>query len=96
MKVLITARAESDLRQIQSYIAFDNITSARRVVEALRREIDALAVRGGAGRFWEGGLTRVVSVPKYRYRIHYELDEATETITVLTVWHTSRLPPEFL
>jgi len=95
MKVEISARAESDLRQIQAYIAFDNITSARRVIEALRQEIDLLGERPNRGRLWEGGPTFVKSVTRYSYRIHYQIDEAVDIMTILTVWHTSRLPPDF-
>ena len=95
MKVEISARAESDLRQIQAFIAFDNIASARQVLAALRAEIDLLGERPKVGRLWEGGPTFVKSVPRYRYRIHYAVDHAADTVTILTVWHTSRLPPAF-
>lgn len=96
MKVEISARAEADLRQIQAFIAYDNIESARRVLSALRMEIDLLGEQPRRGRLWEGGPTFVKSVPRYRYRIHYDVNYETDTVTILTVWHTSRLPPSFL
>ena len=95
MKVVLSTRARNDLRDIHAYIAADDPAAADRVIEALLAAIGRLSDRPHARPRWKGGDTRYLSVPRYRYRIHYEVDDAARTVNVLPVWHPSRLPPEF-
>ena len=46
------------------------------------------------GRDWDGR-TRALTVSGLPYRIHYRIDESTETVEVVTVAHTSQKPPTF-
>lgn len=95
MIVQLTDRAKADLRHIQSYIAYDNVSAAARVASRIRGSIAMLAYHPKLGRVWDDGPTRALSVPQYPYRIHYILDEEAEQLTVLTIQHTSRKPPIF-
>ena len=41
------------------------------------------------------GATRVLVVSGLPYRIHYRVDDATDTVEIITVAHTSQKPPRF-
>ncbi len=46
------------------------------------------------GSVWEGGETRSLLVSSLPYRIHYRVVEAGGMVEIITVAHTSQLPPE--
>ena len=95
MKVIFSPRAREDLRGIQSYIACDNVAAAARVAGRIRSIIDLLPYHPKIGEVYEDGPERRLVVPNYPYCVYYDLDEAAGQINILTIQHTSRIPPRF-
>ena len=94
MKVVFSPRALLRLREIQAYIAYDNVTAAVMVVNRIRQSTEMLADHPKLGKEWDSQ-TRALVVSGLPYRIHYRIDETAETVEVITVAHTSRRPPRF-
>jgi len=90
MRVVFSDRAKLRLRQIRRYVAEDNPVAAERVAIRIRQTIELLADFPRIGRKWEGGATRALNVSSLPYRIHYRIDEAAETVQIITIAHTSR------
>jgi plasmid stabilization system protein ParE len=95
MKVILSPRARDDLRQIQTYIAYDNVSAAARVASRIRGAVAMLQDHPELGQVYESGPERRLSVPSYPYCIYYDFDEPAGQVNILTIWHTSRLPPAF-
>ena len=94
MKVVFSPRALLRLREIQAYIAYDNVTAAAKVVNRIRQSTEMLADYPMLGRDWDGR-TRALVVSGLPYRIHYRIDESAEIVEVITVAHTCQKPPRF-
>lgn len=94
MKVVFSPRALLRLREIQSYIAYDNVTAAARVVNRIRQCVEMLADHPELGTPW-GAHGRALIVSGLPYRIHYRIDEAANVVEIVTVAHTSQTPPRF-
>ena len=94
MKLVFSPRALLRLREIQAHVAYDNVTAAATVVSRIRQSAEMLADHPMLGRDWDGR-TRALTVSGLPYRIHYRIDESTETVEVVTVAHTSQKPPTF-
>ncbi len=90
MKVVLSDRARLRLRQIHRYIAEDNLIAAERVAIRIRQTVELLADFPRIGRNWEDGATRALNVSGLPYRVHYSIDEAAETVQIITIAHTSR------
>ena len=95
MRVVFAPRARDDLRQIQSYIAYDNVTAAARVAGRIRSMIELLAFHPKIGEVYEKGPERRLVVPSYPYCVYYDIDPDAGQINILTIQHTSRIPPSF-
>ena len=93
MKVVFSPRALLRLREIQAWIAYDNVTAAAKVVNRIRQSAEMLADHPMLGREWDG--TRALVVSGLPYRIHYRIDQGAEIVEVITVVHTSQKPPRF-
>ncbi len=90
MRVVFSDRATLRLRQIHRYIAEDNPIAAERVAIRIRQTVELLADFPRIGRIWEDGATRAINVSGLPYRVHYRIDEAAETVQIITIAHTSR------
>jgi addiction module RelE/StbE family toxin len=93
MKVVFSPRALLRLREIQAWIAYDNVTAAAKVVNRIRQSAEMLADHPMLGREWDG--TRALVVSGLPYRIHYRIDQGAGIVEVITVVHTSQKPPRF-
>lgn len=92
MKIVFAPLARDNLRDIQTYIATDNISAAARVASEIRRTIETLETYPLIGQIYEGAVRRLV-VTRYPYVIFYEVNQTAELINVLTVQHAhQRLP----
>ena len=91
MRVVFSGRAKLRLRQIRRYIAEDNPVAAERVAIRIRQTIELLADFPRIGRIREEGATRALNVSGLPYRVHYRIDEAAETVQIITIAHTSRM-----
>ena len=94
MKVVFSPRAVRRHRQIQAYIAYDNVTAAAKVVNRIRQCAEILADHPKLGREWDAH-TRAFVVSGLPYRIHYRIDESADLVEIITVAHVSQKPPRF-
>ena len=94
MKVTFSALSRRRLHEIQSYIAFDNIRAAVKVIDRIVFTAELLADHPHLGTLWRGGLTRALVVSGLPYRIHYRVDLTLEAVKIITVAHTSQMPPK--
>ena len=94
MKIVLTAEARSNLREIQAYIARDNVSAAGRVAATIRTSIDILATYPLIGTAYEGDIRRL-NITRYPYSVFYRVDTATETVIVISIRHGARTPPDF-
>ena len=81
MRVVFTDLARRRLHEIQSYIAFDNIRAAVKVVHRIIYTAELLGDHPHLGTLWRGGPTRAFGVSRLRYRV----DLSADTVTILTV-----------
>lgn len=95
MRVALTDAAEADLAAVYAYYAERSGPAADRVLGAILRAINSLALFPLMGRPGEVPATRERIVTRYPYRIVYHIDEASQTIEVWRVIHSTRQwPPE--
>lgn len=93
MKVRYTPRARSDIEEILSYIAKDNLSAADRVQRSIVSTIAVIANHPYVGiknALAPDLRSRLVS--RYPYRIHYTV--RAQEILILHVRHTARRPLE--
>lgn len=88
-------RAIGDLRENQAWIAYDNVAAAARVTSRIRGTIAMREHHPRLGDVYEEGPERRLIVPGYLYCIYYDLDDAAQQVSVLTIQHTHRRPPRF-
>ena len=89
MKVVWLGTARDDRRRIFGYLAERNPAAAARLVEALILAADGLASFPWRGRrgLAPGTHELVAASP---YLLVYEVDEATEVVSILRVWHSAQ------
>jgi len=93
MKVAWTARAERNLGEIFAYIAADNPHAAVRMSILFRSAAARLADHPQMGKLGALPGTREL-FPHKHYRLVYEVDEAANSIHILTLIHGARQWPQ--
>jgi toxin ParE1/3/4 len=95
-RLTITVLARADLTEIRDYIARDNPTAARRLIERLRDKARAVAESPGIGRSRESDLRlNLFSFPVGQYLLFYQ-PQRGGGIVLVRVLHGSRdLPALF-
>lgn len=92
MKIIWTNRTAEELEDILFYIAKDNPTAAKLLVERISNTVNSLlVVSPKIGRVGQVDDTREYVVHK-SYIVVYRLDE--KIIEILSIRHTSRLWPD--
>lgn len=87
-KLVIAEPAAHDLEGIVDYIALDNPTAAEDVYRGIVEVAQKLPQFPDIGRSGRHPDTRELSVSGLPYLLVYEV--TTETVTILTIFHTSR------
>jgi addiction module RelE/StbE family toxin len=82
------ARALADLEAIYDYIAQDDPTAARRVVQRIVRSIGRLAIIPLSGRPGVVRGTRILAVPGLPYVVIHRVRE--NTLDIIAVLHSAR------
>jgi toxin ParE1/3/4 len=82
------ARALADLEAIYDYIAQDDPTAARRVVQRIVRSIGRLAIIPLSGRPGVVRGTRILAVPGLPYVVIHRVRE--NTVDIIAVLHSAR------
>ncbi len=94
MKIVFAPLARDNIRDIQTYIAVDNIAAAARVASEIRRTIETLETYPLVGQVYQGDIRRLI-VTRYPYVVFYEVDQVAELVNIITVRHAHQLPPDF-
>lgn len=90
MEVIWPHAAETDLRQIRTFIAQENVHAADAVAAAIKAAGDSLGDLPFKGHAGEDG-TREWVVPRFpHYLLIYDLDMEAGQVIILRVWHQSR------
>jgi plasmid stabilization system protein ParE len=94
--ITISPRAIADLNIIHAHVSISSPQSATSLIQDLFRAIDRLnelphphAIQSGRRKPSQ----TVRRVPVHRFVIYFRIDEATQTVNVLTVRHGSRQRP---
>jgi toxin ParE1/3/4 len=85
MRLVITPRAQSDLREIRAYIAQHNREAADRVIRSIRDRIKLLARHPGLGQRREEISPELRNFPVGRYVIFYRIND--QTLSILRILH---------
>ena len=93
MKLVYSRRALADLGAIATYYTS---SASPKIADAIGRRLDSVIDRicrapEAAPRVSQRSHVRVVAVVRYPFRIFYRL--RGETVDILHIRHTSRLPP---
>jgi toxin ParE1/3/4 len=91
MKLRLSARAQSDVADIRSFVVARNPQGAERLREALLSDMDLLEQFPQSGRQTSIPHVRVLPVVRYPYLIYHTL--VGDEIVVLHIRHASRSAP---
>ena len=69
MIVVLSPRAVQRLREIQAWIAYDNLTAAAQVIQRIRQTTEILADHPKLGPLWRG-----IVVSGLPYQVIYRID----------------------
>lgn len=92
MQVKWLRTALRNLDEEATYIAGDDVTAARDVVNHILNAVSMLAKQPGLGRPGRVPGTRELVVGKTRYLVPYRV--RSDTVEILRVFHTSRRSPQ--
>ena len=92
MRVEWLRKALRNLDEEAAYIAADDASAARLVVERVLDAVAQLAGQPGLGRPGRVPGTRELVVPRTRYVVPYRV--RGDVVEILRVFHTSRRPPQ--
>ena len=90
LRVRFSNLALADLEEIAAYIAKDSPAAARRVINRIEEVCFKLGEIPGMGRVSEVPPARKLTVPPWRYKIIYEIDEVKGEVMILRVYHGGR------
>ena len=87
MKLVFDDRALADLEGVYDWIAKDNPSAAKAVVERMFASIEHLAAHPRMGHAGRDAGTLEWVVPRLPYIVIYEVDEAADAVVVVAVVH---------
>lgn len=90
MRVRFTEFALSDLEAIAAYIVESSPGAAGHVINEIERVCRKLGELPGMGRISEVPPARKLTVPPWRYKIIYQMDEEAGEVIILRVYHGAR------
>ena len=93
MQVKWLAKALKNLDDEAEFIASEDPTAARLVVQRIVSAVNLLAETPNLGRPGRIAGTRELVVPNTRYIIPYRINSGLQQIEILRVFHTSRRLP---
>jgi toxin ParE1/3/4 len=94
MRLVFAEPAERDLKDIVDYIALDNTAAAEKVYRAIVVAAERLTRFPDIGRVGRLPDTRELTISSLPYLVVYQV--ATETVTILAVFHGARDLPSAL
>jgi toxin ParE1/3/4 len=95
-EIIWTEPAGLQLQEIHEYIAAEDPTAARRVVEKIIACVEQLGRTPRIGTVYrKSGKHPIRKVVSGKYRIFYRVLEAETRVEILVVWHGARRDPKF-
>jgi toxin ParE1/3/4 len=94
MQILWLDRPEADLTDLFDYLLQLNPRAALRVYDAIREQVDQLAVHPTIGRPGRVADTRELVIPRTPYVVAYAIDRDADAVVVLRVLHGARRWPD--
>lgn len=96
MKIEWTPWAISQWLETFEYLENENASAARRIAESIFEIVEMLAPYPYAGRVGKISETREFAVPRSPFIVSYEVDQTSDTLTVITIFDgRRRWPKEF-
>jgi toxin ParE1/3/4 len=96
MRLFWLQRAEADVEEIFDYLVERDPNGARRVYEAIQRQVALLADQPGIGRAGRVADTRELVISRTPYIVAYTVDRRIDAVIVLRVLHAARQWPKDL
>lgn len=94
-EIVWSERSLADLEEITTYLVQHSPSAAERTATAIHDRVSLLRVTPHAGTFYPPGTAgNVRAAVSDKYRIFYRVEDDEQRVTILTVRHTSRRPPE--
>jgi plasmid stabilization system protein ParE len=94
-EIVWTEGSLTDLEEITTYLAQHSPTAAERTATSIHDRVSILRVTPHAGAYYPSGTPgNVRAVVSGKFRIFYRIEDDEQRVTILTVRHTSRRPPE--
>lgn len=87
MKLVFDDRALADLEAVHDWIAKDNPTAARAVVDRMFESIEHLAAHPRMGHAGRDAGTLEWVVPRLPYIVVYEVDDTRDEVVIVAVVH---------
>ncbi|MBI5470669.1 type II toxin-antitoxin system RelE/ParE family toxin [Candidatus Kaiserbacteria bacterium] len=91
LKTRLSPRAVRDLTDIRNYLIKESPQGAESVRRAIERCVTAIGEFPGYGLETSNERVRVMPVSSYPYLVYFTVEK--ETIVVVHVRHSSRMPP---
>jgi addiction module RelE/StbE family toxin len=91
MKVRLSPRAASDLREILDYLSTQNPRAAKIVRSSIAGALDILRTFPAIGVAQKRGVRKYV-VPQFPYLIYYSVATNEQEIRIITIRHAARRP----
>ncbi len=93
MEIIFTDQFLSRIESFSDFIAIDNIRAALKWVEGIFDHCEQLRLHPYSGRIVpEFGRPEIRELIHGRYRLVYEVK--ANQIDMLTIWHSSQIPPD--
>jgi toxin ParE1/3/4 len=90
-----TEPAAAQLEEAHDYIAADNPTAARKVIEKILARVEQLKTLPRLGAVYrKGGVHPVRKIVSGKYRIFYRITEEAKRVEILLVWYSARRDPD--
>jgi len=92
VKVVFSSAAKADLTELVELIAADKPLAARKWATKIRQTVTKLSDYPQLGRIVpEYDDKTIREILEGQYRIVYKVDEETDTIVIVTIWHSKKL-----
>jgi plasmid stabilization system protein ParE len=91
MRLRLSARAASDLREILGYLDTQNPTAAKTVRSSIWRALDIVRSFPAIGVAQRRGVRKYV-VPQFPYLIYYSVAQDEQEIRIIAIRHAARRP----
>jgi plasmid stabilization system protein ParE len=93
-QIVWTERALAELEAVVRQVAADDMAAAAKLRLELLGSVEVLRRFPSIGPVYEKDLTgRAREILCQRYRVFYRVQEASNRVEILTVWHGSRKEP---